>query len=244
MGVSISANSRIEFRISDLDTGTTATVFNGPSITIVNNTGYTVYYVYISPTASDDWGDDRLASNQVIMNGQSASLQLPHPINVVNRYDIRLKDSDGDTYTKMNVLVSANGRIEFTIRDINTAAPAQNNQALAQAAFERGEAAYDQRNWNRAIAEYTEAIRLAPNNPLYYHNRGWVYYENDDYDRAIADFTQTIRIRPNADSYYARSIAYFVNSDDTRALADVNEALRLNPNHQEAKALKDLLLSW
>jgi hypothetical protein len=47
---------------------------------------------------------------------------LPHPINEVNRYDIKFIDSDGDTYTKMNVLVSANSSIEFTIRDINTAA--------------------------------------------------------------------------------------------------------------------------
>jgi hypothetical protein len=120
MGVSISANSRIVFTFGDFDSGTTTTAtLNGPSINIVNNTGYTVYYIYISPTASDDWGDDRLASDQVLMNNRSVSLQLPHPINVVNRYDIRLKDSDGDTYTKMNVLVSANGSIVFTFDDFD-----------------------------------------------------------------------------------------------------------------------------
>jgi hypothetical protein len=90
-----------------------------PSITIVNNTGYTVFYVYISSTASTNWGSDRLASNQVLRHGQSVSLELPHPINVVNRYDIRLIDLDGDSYTKWNVLVSANSRIVFTFDDFD-----------------------------------------------------------------------------------------------------------------------------
>ena len=37
-----------------------------PSITIINNTGNTIWYVYISPTTSNDWGEDRLSTNQTI----------------------------------------------------------------------------------------------------------------------------------------------------------------------------------
>ena len=116
--VPVSANSRIVFTLSDMNVGNTSTTsYNGPSITIVNNTGFTIYGVYISSNASDSWGSDRLASDQVLRDGQSISLRLQYAIDVVNRYDIRLKDSDGDTYTKMNVLVSANKRIEFTFSD-------------------------------------------------------------------------------------------------------------------------------
>jgi len=88
-----------------------------PSITIVNNTGYTIWYVYISETTIDSWGQDRLADDEVLDNDASVSLQLPYPINVVNRYDIKLIDLDGDSYTKMDVLVSANSRIVFTFDD-------------------------------------------------------------------------------------------------------------------------------
>jgi hypothetical protein len=102
---------------SSTTTSSSSTSYNGPPITIVNNTGYTVYYVYISQTASDTWGSDRLASGEILSNGDSVSLRLPYPVDVVNRYDIRLKDSDGDTYSKMNVLVSANSRIVFTFDD-------------------------------------------------------------------------------------------------------------------------------
>ena len=92
---------------------------SGPQITIVNNTGYTVWHVYISSNASGSWGSDRLGRDQVLRNGQSLRVNLPHPIDVVNRYDIRLVDSDGDSYTKMNVRVSANSRIEFYLSDID-----------------------------------------------------------------------------------------------------------------------------
>jgi len=86
-------------------------------ITIVNNTGYTIWYVYISPSTESNWGSDRLGSNQTIRNGQSVTLNLPDP--TVTQYDIRIKDSDGDTYTKKNVRVTANSRIVFTFDDFD-----------------------------------------------------------------------------------------------------------------------------
>ena len=98
-------------------TRTGTTNYNGPPITIVNNTGNRIWYVYISETTSDSWGDDRLASDQIIGSGESVSLQLPRPINQVNRYDIRLVDSNSNEYVKWDVQVSANGRIVFTSSD-------------------------------------------------------------------------------------------------------------------------------
>jgi len=90
-----------------------------PSITIVNNTGYTVNYVSISETTSDMWGQNKLKSDERINDGQSVSLPLPNPINRVDKYDIRLLDSDGDEYTKYNLTVSNNSRIVFTEADLN-----------------------------------------------------------------------------------------------------------------------------
>jgi len=87
------------------------------SVIIVNNTGNSVYYVYISETTSDEWGPDRLASDQIISNNESVSVQLPHPINQVDHYDIRVRDSNNIDYVKWNVRVTANGRIVFTSAD-------------------------------------------------------------------------------------------------------------------------------
>jgi hypothetical protein len=86
------------------------------SITIVNNTGYTIFYAYISETTLTTWGPDRLRSDQVIRNGESVSLELPNPR--ISRYDIRLVDSDRDEYIKMDVNTSTNNRIVFSFSDI------------------------------------------------------------------------------------------------------------------------------
>jgi hypothetical protein len=114
MNVLLSANATIEFTFDDFD----GIADNASSITIINNTGYTGYYLYVSPTSSDSWGDDMLGSD-ILSNGDSVNVRLPVPLSTADRYDIRLEDSDGDDYTKFNVLISANSVIEFTFDDID-----------------------------------------------------------------------------------------------------------------------------
>ena len=44
---------------------------------INNNTGgYAIHYVYISPTSSDDWGDDWLGSSELINSGSSRTFNV------------------------------------------------------------------------------------------------------------------------------------------------------------------------
>jgi len=98
--------------------GNTSPTQTLPSITIVNNTGYTIYYLYVSPTTSSSWGNDMLGT-QVLRSGNQISVTLPYQISTVSRYDIKVVDLDGDSYTKMNVSVSANSRIVFTMADFD-----------------------------------------------------------------------------------------------------------------------------
>jgi len=122
LNIAIEPNQGIVFTFDDFDRGSSTQITqsnDGPPITIVNNTGYLVYFLYISPTTSDVWGEDRLASNQTIANGQSVSVNLPYPLNITDKYDIMIEDLDGDTYTKYNVTVTANGRIIFTFDDFD-----------------------------------------------------------------------------------------------------------------------------
>jgi len=122
--VRLSPNQTVVFTISDLNTAqnnTTTPITTTPELPIVkiiNNTGYTVYWVYISPTSADGWEEDVL-DDDVLLNGQSVNVRLPYFLNTINSYDIRLKDSDGDTYTKWNVLISTNKVIEFNIGDLD-----------------------------------------------------------------------------------------------------------------------------
>jgi S1-C subfamily serine protease len=123
-GVTLNENNREYILLAGLDgeldnipdTALAATN-DGPPITIVNNTGYPVKELYISPVTSNTWGGNRLASNQILGSGQSISLPLSYSLSQGNRYDFRLVDTDDDAYIQTDVQVTANGRIVFTFDD-------------------------------------------------------------------------------------------------------------------------------
>jgi cytochrome c-type biogenesis protein CcmH/NrfG len=71
------------------------------------------------------------------------------------------------------------------------------NDAAAYIAL--GDAYAKEGDYDRAIAEYTQAIRLDPNDVLAYYLRGFAYWNKGDYDRANADYKALLRIDPNDD---------------------------------------------
>ena len=68
------------------------------NLTIINNTGFTVHHVYTSSPASTGWGADFLDGDEFLEDGKQLVLTVPNG----TRWDIRLIDEDGDTYTKRN----------------------------------------------------------------------------------------------------------------------------------------------
>jgi tetratricopeptide (TPR) repeat protein len=88
-----------------------------------------------------------------------------------------------------------------------------------------------QQVFEKAIADFTQAIRLDPNNALAYGERGNAYADKGDYDRAIADHTRTIKLDPNnAAAYSNRGLAYYYKVDYDRAIADYTQSIKLDPN--------------
>jgi tetratricopeptide (TPR) repeat protein len=82
----------------------------------------------------------------------------------------------------------------------------------------------------RALADYTEAIKLDPKYDVAYHNRGRAYYFKREYDRAIADYDQALRINPRYRlAYVDRGLSYFAKRDPARAIADYSEAIKIDP---------------
>jgi tetratricopeptide (TPR) repeat protein len=85
--------------------------------------------------------------------------------------------------------------------------------------------------YNKAIADYTQAIKLNPNFAPAYKDRGTAYSFSGDYDKALADFNQALRLNPNDPTVYqGRGNIYSFQGDDTRALADYNRSINVSPN--------------
>ena len=88
----------------------------GARVDVTNNTGYTIMYLHVSPVASTSWEEDVLGSD-VIGNGDTHRVNLRGYASPM--FDIRLTDSDGDTYTFRNVDVSKRD-ITATLADIDS----------------------------------------------------------------------------------------------------------------------------
>jgi lipoprotein NlpI len=87
-------------------------------------------------------------------------------------------------------------------------------------------------DYDRAIADCTEAIRLDPKYAFAYNNRCFANALKGDYDRAIVDCTEAIQLDPKyAFAYNNRGLVYNAKDDDDRAIADYTEAIRLDPKY-------------
>jgi len=50
--------------------------------------------------------------------------------------------------------------------------------------------------YEKAISDYDESIRLEPKDMRGYYNRGLVWHSKRDYEKAISDYNESIRLDP------------------------------------------------
>jgi Tfp pilus assembly protein PilF len=85
--------------------------------------------------------------------------------------------------------------------------------------------------YDRAIMDFDEAIRLNPRDADTFYARGEAYRNKGDYNCAIADYSDAIRLNSkDAFIFYRRGFAWRHKGQHDWAIADFDEAIRLNPN--------------
>jgi tetratricopeptide (TPR) repeat protein len=112
----------------------------------------------------------------------------------------------------------------------------RDKSVVASMYFLRGNAYNSRGDYDRAINDFSDAIRLDPNRGgadeagAVYNNRASVYISKGDYYRALADCNDAVRLNPKYSlAYTTRGVAYQKQGDYDHAIADFSEAVRLDP---------------
>jgi len=106
----------------------------------------------------------------------------------------------------------------------------------------RGMAYFALGSHQRALQDFSNAIRYDGSNDRGYANRGLCFRVLKKYERALADFSQAIIINPNRpDGYYGRAQTYCDMQRDDLALADCEKALNIHSGYQPARELIKLM---
>ncbi|MDR1326259.1 MAG: tetratricopeptide repeat protein [Treponema sp.] len=184
-------------------------------------------------------GPDTISPNGVHIKEQSRRSVQNHGNRPMNHAWLWVIGNDGTTYWIDPTWTDGTGYVWWGVvrngREEQVAPRARfcatrppNSSGFAS--FTSGDANRNMGNYDQAIDDYNQTIRVEPNYAAAYNNRGRSYYAKGDYDKAIADFNQAITLDPNyADAYNNRGRAYYAKGDLDRALADYNQAITLDP---------------
>lgn len=100
----------------------------------------------------------------------------------------------------------------------------------AWALVARGNAYFDSNERDRAIADYSEAIRLSPTYALAFNNRAYAYMDKGELDQAVVDANTAIMLKPKfATAFDSRGNIFEKQGNLDRALTDFTQAIRLDP---------------
>lgn len=118
--------------------------------------------------------------------------------------------------------------------------------------YTQGHAAYQIRDYEQAVKNFSQAIKKEPTSSRAYVNRGNARYNLKDYEGALADYNQALEIN-------SQEVSAFVNRGNTRymlaefshdpdreynlAIADFDQALRINNQETEAFVRRGIVRS-
>ena len=115
---------------------------------------------------------------------------------------------------------------------------------LAVAHTERGVAYVTLLDYDRALLDFAEAIRIDGTFARAFANRGAAHGAKQDFDQAIEDFSRVLALEPRSAYAFAdRAGMYRLNGQHDAAIRDYGEAIRLNPAFGEAILNRALTLA-
>ncbi len=158
-----------------------------------------------------------------------------------------VKTKDWEYIKQLQETFEVLGDKESLVKVQSILAKVEEEHTLKELTFAtRAKSLLNEKDYEGAIADYTKAIELNPNDAVYYNNRGDARKELRDYSGAIADYTKAIELNPNDAVYYNnRGNARLYKKDDDDdvyddldnykdrldAIIDYTKAIELEPDN-------------
>jgi tetratricopeptide (TPR) repeat protein/mono/diheme cytochrome c family protein len=113
----------------------------------------------------------------------------------------------------------------------------ERNQRDPKLFCDRGQAYSAKGDFDRALVDLSESIRLDPSRAASFVQRAWIHLVRQEYEASIADNTEALRLDPvNPDAYFNRGGARAHLGQLKEAAADYSEVIRLEPKNAAAFA--------
>ncbi len=111
--------------------------------------------------------------------------------------------------------------------------PGKDKRALNQ--LRDAQRYYNQRDYNKAVAKYTEAIETDPNNADAYYRRGMAWVRVNKKDKAIEDLKKAVSLSPDRTGYYYYlSWLYMSTQQHDQGIILLTELMRRKPKEANA----------
>src|SRR5256714_12288184 len=118
----------------------------------------------------------------------------------------------------------------------------KDTQGLAAIYSARDVSEANDQQFQEALADLAEAIKIAPKEARFYEQRAAVEMRINDYDKALADYAEASKASPGEIKYHNyRAYIYETRGDLPNAMAENDAALKINSKNKEAMERKQRL---
>jgi tetratricopeptide (TPR) repeat protein len=133
-------------------------------------------------------------------------------------------------YVARAVALQQNGDDRAAIKDLNTAGKLDRTNPRPWIVLGNLYAA--KTDYLHALENYDRAMKIAPDDPVVYDNRGTALESLGRHEEAIADFSRAIGLDPKDLSAYSnRATVYRTAKREDLAIADLTEVIRADPSN-------------
>ncbi|MGN0214572.1 MAG: tetratricopeptide repeat protein [Muribaculaceae bacterium] len=154
---------------------------------------------------------------------------------------LKLYPNFDKAYLARAQLMLAKGDTASALTDVNKCI--ELNKTIPASYVIRSEIAMRHDNdYQSALNDMNEAIKLEPHYAGYFINRGFMKYKLEDYFGAMADYDYAVELEPtNVTAHFNRGLLNVEVSENDKAIADFSYVLRSDPNNFLARYNRALL---